>query len=289
MSAREPEFYFSNDPEFSSETSEALANGDALPAVFEWYQHVGLTIHFVASISDKSTSYILQNPIHWAILRGLLHRCSRLMLANTALTHQGVFGEIAKIIDRCIFETAIKARWLALTGSFSRYLESSLKPEATFKKRLLSDISRAGRETPKQTRMLASIERHRWLAGVNWEDVSNSKKLPPIDSMLDQLKIDPLIYIVGQQLGSHAVHAGWPSLLDDYLYVTVAGEFELRDHDVEPHSGQFLAAIIHVLDAAMDVLRCAFELSAAEQLCADIGRLRGNFIAFYLEQYPQSR
>lgn len=289
MTAREPEFYFSNDPELSRGAVEALTELDTMPAVFEWYQHVGLTVHFVACISDQSAAYRIADPSHWAVLRGMLHRCSRLMLANVALTHQGVFGDAAKIFDRCIFETAIKARWLCQSGEFVRYLGTSLKPEYEFKRRLVEDVERrGGTASPIQSRMLASIERHRWLAGVSWDEVVASKKLPPINAMLSTLNVDPMVYIVSQQLGSHAIHGSWSSLLDDYLYVDDAGGFELRDHDVEPHPAQFAAAIQHVLNAAIDVVLHAFAPPDSDELADDIRGMKSRFDSFYRQHHAEN-
>lgn len=282
MTLQTPQFYFSSDPILSDDARTALSEQDAIPAIFEWYQHVGLTAHHVANISEKSGSYSLDNPIRWAVLKGLLHRCSRLMLANVALTHEGLFGDAAKIIDRCIFETAIKARWLCHSEEFDRYLATSLKPEQQFKTRLNADIA-LNEEGPSaiQTRMLASIERHRRLSGVSWEDVATSKKLPPIDSMISALGMDPLIYIVSQQLGSHAIHGSWPSLLDDYLVVGNSEDFGLRDHDVEPHPAQFAAAIQRVLEATADVILYAFAPPDSSQLAGSIRALQSRFEAFY--------
>ena len=112
--------------------------------------------------------------------------------------------------------------------------------------------------------MLASIERHRWLAGLSWEDIHASKKLPPLNEMMRTLKIDPLAYIVGQQLGSHSVHGSWPSLLTDYLWIDDDGSFQLRDNEIEPSSAQFAAGAGHVLEAAATAVSYAFHDDGAQ-------------------------
>ena len=284
MTERSAEFYFESDPEFPPDVLEALSQNDVMPAIFEWYKHVGLTVHHVACLIDQSPAFRLAHSGHWAVLRGMLHRCCRLMLANVALTHKGVFGDAAKIFDRCIFETTIKVRWLCQSEEFQRYLASSLKPERDFKARLLQDIaSQNGTPTPIQDRMLASMERHRRLAGVEWEEVQAAKKLPPLDSMMASLGIDPLGYMVSQQIGSHAIHASWPSLLSDYLVVEDDDSFGLRDHDVEPHPAQFAAAILQVLEAAVAVVRYSFQPQDGDGLADDIAGLRDRFRDFYLQ------
>jgi hypothetical protein len=276
-----PDSYFFNDPELSEEATLALAQGDEMPALFEWYQDVGLTVHYVASISRESPGFRLKDGLAWTVLRALLHRCARLMLANVALTHEGLFGDAAKVLDRCIFEGATKARWLAKTGAFDRYLASSLKPELALKARLERDIIRQGAPaSPRQERMLGSVERHRALAGPSWEEVAASKKLPPLDAMISDLGDDPLSYLVGQQLGSHAVHGSWPSLLTDYLREE-DGTFELRDHDVAPHAAQYAGTIIHVLTAAIDVVVAALDASNAQVPASGLEAKRERFWMFY--------
>src|SRR6266480_119580 len=69
----------------------------------------------VAAHIQRSTLAFRHIPSqHYHVLVGLLNRCARLMLSNIALSHEGKFGETTAIIDRCIFETAVKLTWLCI-------------------------------------------------------------------------------------------------------------------------------------------------------------------------------
>jgi hypothetical protein len=270
-----------NDPQLSAESDNALKAGDFMPALFDWYCHIGLTAHLVANLHRASDGFKVHDPLEWAVLRGLLHRCSRLMLSNVALTHEGLFGETAKIIDRCIFETSVKLRWLCKTGKMDLYLRASLKPELAFRSRILHDIENQNSPpTPLQDRLLKSIERHRALAGVNWDQVKSSPVLPPLDQMIDAVGLDPLIYLIGQRIGSHPVHGSWSALLDDYIHVDGNGEFSLTDHEVEPRPPQYLGGGIHAIDGSIALVKHAFG-DTGDTVLEALKRKRANFIEFY--------
>ena len=113
-------------PVFSDEEMQKCREtGDFMPVLFEWYKFVGLICNQLAQLPRVSPDTREITPINFAILTGLLNRCSRLMLSNIALSHKGRFGETTAILDRCIFESCIIIRWLCYKGtdeSFKRYL-----------------------------------------------------------------------------------------------------------------------------------------------------------------------
>ena len=89
-------------PKFTDEEMLACREfGDFCPILFEWYKFVGALCNFFASIQQDSPAVKSIEPLHYAGLIGSLNRCSRLMLANVALSHEGLFGETTAIIDRC--------------------------------------------------------------------------------------------------------------------------------------------------------------------------------------------
>src|ERR1700761_2100786 len=100
-------------PTFSEEEMRTCREaGDYMPILFEWYRYVGLLCVFCISIRPDSPAYNSVPPQHYYVLIGLLNRCARLMLSNLALSHEGNFGETTVIVDRCIFESAVKIIWL---------------------------------------------------------------------------------------------------------------------------------------------------------------------------------
>jgi len=83
-------------------------SGDYCPILFEWYKFVGTLCNFFASIRPDSPAVRSIPPVHYAVMIGLLNRCSRLMLSNVTLSHEGLFGETTALLDRCIFESCVK-------------------------------------------------------------------------------------------------------------------------------------------------------------------------------------
>lgn len=115
-----------NPPKFSDEDMQRCRDtGDYKPVLFEWYKFVGSLCVVVANIRPDCPVYRAIPPQHYYVLAGLLNRCARLMLSNVALSHEGKFGETTAIVDRCIFETAVKIIWLSHNASQEEFTRSS--------------------------------------------------------------------------------------------------------------------------------------------------------------------
>lgn len=250
-------------PEITDEEIEKCReSGDFMPVLFEWYKFVGHLCTFVALIKSESPAVRYVPPIQYAVLTGLLNRCARLMLSNIALSHNGRFGETTALLDRCIFESSLKVQWLchkSTEDAFNRFLADGLKTEVE----LASEIRRniAARENSHalviEERMLKSIERHIGLAGLNENEITETKKLPNIAAMISDLGNQRLMYVVGQRLGSHHIHGTWPSLLMHYLEEE-NGSLLLRDHNCETHPNQFVMIPLLVLSAMASYIRFVF-------------------------------
>src|SRR5438876_144797 len=100
-------------PVFSNELVEQCQRDrDFRPILFEWYKYVGVLCSRVACLAPDSPTFRTIPPVHYAVLMGLLNRCSRLMVANIRLSCTRRYGETTRLLDRSISETAIKVRWL---------------------------------------------------------------------------------------------------------------------------------------------------------------------------------
>lgn len=236
-----------------------------MPMLFEWYKFVGQLCIFFALIRRESPAVRYLPPIQYSVLTGLLNRCSRLMLANIALSHNGRFGETTALLDRCIFESCVKVMWLCHKGTddaFRRYLADGLKTEVELAAEIKRNI--AGRTENRalviEQRMLKSIERHMALAGLSADEIVETKKLPDAASMLSDLGHMRLMYVVGQRIGSHHVHGTWPSLLMHYLEED-DGSLVLRDHDCDTHPNQFVMIPLLVLSAMAAYIGFMLQLS----------------------------
>jgi Family of unknown function (DUF5677) len=239
-------------------------SGDYCPIFFEWYKFVGALCNFFARISQDSPALRNIEPLHYSVLIGLLNRCARLMLSNVALSHNGLFGETTALIDRCIFESCVKAAWLCGSDSkemFTRFLADGLKTELALKDEIEANIAaREGNGVLEiEKRTLASISRHLRSSGLTDEEIATAKKLPDLAAMLDALGQDRLTYVVGQKLGSHHVHGTWPSLRLHYLEENDAGVLRPRDHECATHVNQYIMVPLVVLDAMRSFVTFIFQ------------------------------
>lgn len=241
-------------PVFSDEQiRRCRESGSFMPVMYEWYKYVcRLCIHF-ALISRESPAVRDLPAIQYSVITGLLNRCSRLMLANLALARNGRFGETTAVLDRCIFETCVKAMWLCHKGTedaFSRYLADGLRTEVELSAEIQENISKreGNLVLAVEDRMLKSIKRHIALAGLTEEEVIATKRFPNMADMMHDLGIERLWYVVGQRIGSHHIHGTWPSLLTHYLEEG-DGSLLLRDNDCSTHPNQFVAIALLVLSA----------------------------------------
>lgn len=228
------------------------AAGDYRPVMFEWYKYVGLMCNYYASIRPDSPALRTISSIHYAIFVGLLNRCARLMFTNVALSHEGHFGETTAILDRCIFESAIKILWLCTETDehrFTRFLADGLKTELEFKKRIEQNIlNRAGNPLKIENRMLSSIGNFISSSELSEEEIGSVEKLPNLSAMINKISSDRLLYIVGQKIGSHHVHGTWPSLRLHYLEER-DGTLGPRDHDCPTNVNQYVFIPLIVLKA----------------------------------------
>jgi len=258
---------FPNPPQISSQELELCRqSGDYCPILFEWYKYVGLVANFFASIRLDSPAIRPIPDRQYNVLIGLLNRCSRLMLSNVALSHEGLFGETTAIIDRCIFESAIKLQWLCKTRSdagFSRFIADGLKTELEFKDSIEKFIKeRNGESLHIEKRMLESIGRAIAESGFTEAQIRATPKLSNLADLIRDLGEHRIVYVVGQKIGSHHVHGTWPSLRMHYLVERDEGLLGPRDHDCQTHVNQYVFIPRIVLDAL---------IAFADYICCDAG------------------
>ena len=260
-------------PTFTEEEiQECKDNGDYTPILFEWYKFVASLVFVVAHIMRESPALrsIPDNQFH--VLTGLLNRVGRLMLSNVALSHKGKFGETTAIVDRCIFESALKVTWLCTDPSdekFVRYLADGLKTELEFRELIEGNIvARNGEEFPIEKRMLKSISNSIAASQISEDEIRDARKLPDIASMLETVGLDRITYVVSQRIGSHHVHGTWPSLLVHYLEKSKKQEnyFSPRGHDCTTHINQYMYIPLGVMRALLTYVQFIFAVdSDAEQ------------------------
>jgi hypothetical protein len=181
------------DPPLFADTDfdRAKTTGDAIPMLFEWYKWTGLVANQIASLEPTSPGYRRLPCVEVAVLRGLMNRASRLMIANLRLASFQKHAEAIRLLNRSICETAIMVQWLCHSGSgepFRRYLAKGLDAELRLKANINESIrDRGGQMLVIEKRMLAAIENPCDLAQLTEADVKSTKPLPDFASMLRTL------------------------------------------------------------------------------------------------------
>ena len=248
-------------PEFSAELiANCKLSNNYIPILFEWYKYVGLLCNLIGSISVIDSN---KSKIHLAILKGMLNRCSRLVMASLRLASNGLYGESVRIFTRLITESAVKIEWLVTRNSvtdFNKYLAGGLKAEVKLKELIELNISTRGAKAFEiEKRMLRSIDRYMKLSGLTFEEIKTIPDVPDLASMYRDLDISDNQYVSFHRLGSQSIHGTWSDLISNYLRVDDDGNFILRDHDVIPNQNEFAGSSLIILNALTAYVKYLFD------------------------------
>lgn len=215
-----------------------------MPILFEWYKYVATLCATLACVSRHSPAVREISPVHFAVLTGLLNRCSRLMLSNMRLSVTNKYGETTSLLDRCIVESAIILQWLCNDHNdlrFRRYVADGVKKDLILKDQIQRSIAaRGGPTLVIEKRMLSSIQKCIKSTGLAEHEIRETAPLPDLWSIFQDLGLSAKSYTAIQRMGSHEVHGTWTSLTHRYLRLDDHGEYHPRDHDVPPNENQFI-------------------------------------------------
>ncbi len=242
-----------NKPTFSAELwDECRKRKDFMPILFEWYKYVGTICNIIASTSRDSLAIRKIPALHYAILTGLLNRCSRLMLANMRLSVTKKYGETIMLLGRSIYESAVTVQWLCHKDSdecFRKYLADGIKADLKLKDHIKQNIAKqGGKALVIENRMLSSIQRCIESTGLSEEQIRKASVLPNLETMCRNCGLSEKFYIGTHRMGSHEVHGTWTSLWSHYLKRDEHGEYSLRDHDVRPSENHFMVIPLVMLE-----------------------------------------
>lgn len=220
--------------------------------LLEWCKHVGILATHLNLINPGSHATVKRPPIQYAVLRGLINRSCRILLAMLKIATENKQGEIVMLLSRCLFESCTKLRWLILRDNeemFLRYLADGLKAEFELREIISRNVQdRDGKSLVIEDRMLRSIQSTIAAAPYAEDELKDAKKLPDLASMCRELGYGDLGYVALQRLGSHAVHGTWPDLLFHYLEEK-DGSFTLQDNTVPPDQNSFVVSSLLLLAA----------------------------------------
>lgn len=250
------EDFLPDPPVFPDEMVERCRQGrDFRPMLFEWYKYVGTLCNVMACLSPDSPALSKIPSVHYAVLIGLLNRCSRLMVANVRLSCTRRYGETTRLLDRSIAESAVKIQWLCHKDDpecFRRFLADGLKEDLKLQQYIEENVRESGSGAVViEIQMLDSIRRCIDLSELSEQEICEAKPLQDFASMCRDLDLGDLFYTAIYRMGSHAVHGTWSDLVFNYLRYENGNGFYLRDHEVETQDVQYVIVIRLVL-AAID-------------------------------------
>ena len=268
---------------------------DFMPILFEWYKYVAGICCTFASISRDSPAIREISALNYAILTGMLNRCSRLMLSNMRLAVTKRYGETIMLLDRSIYESMVIIQWLCHESSderFRQYLADGVKSDLKLKDHIQQNIiERGGNALVIESRMLASINQCVESTGLSEEQIRKMKGLPDLFGMCQEVGLSKGFYIAAQRMGSHAVHGSWTSLNSHYLRKDEHGEYHVRDHDVPPNENQFMVIPTVLLDTLKKFIKYVVPNSSdrepTESILAnvmlEIGKLTSEIVSSDIE------
>ena len=283
------ELEFPNIPVFENDIVEKCRQTkNYKPIFFKLYKHVGIICNLFSCIVADTDAVRGINQKHFEVLVGLLNRCSRLMLANTVLSHEGKFGETTAIIDRCIVESAINVIWLCKKNdneSFERYLADGLKSDIELESKVLENIkARDGKVLVIEERMIKSIDRCVNLSGLQKDKILQIQRLPNMATRFNDIGFGSLAYTSIQRMGSHHVHGTWSSLLFHYLEEE-NGKLLPKDHPISTNVIQFINIPLVILDALENFINfIIIEEDIAEPYLYELNKVRKTFDVYRIEE-----
>jgi hypothetical protein len=224
---------------------------------FEWHKVVAEAALLFSFMQKDSSAVKRINDLKYLLLTALINRCSRLMMANLRTASEDRHDEAVSIVNRSIKESAIKVIWLCETQDkdrFSRVLADGLKGDLELKSHIQNNIKARGHKIAIEDRMLKSIQRSLKTARLSDSSIKKTRRLPSLQSLMLQIGMSDLSYVVIQRMGSHMVHGTWTALLAHNIEVE-DGVLKLNPDFNSPHPNGLVFSSLFVLEALLAFTR----------------------------------
>lgn len=247
---------FDERPHISEEIIDrCISRNDYKEYLYETLKFLGVFISKVSCIDPIKSEVPNISEIRRTVFIGIINRISRLILSYIHLSEDGLFGETASIIERCLFESCLRLRWLIQDETDERvkiFICDSLKKDVEFKEYIESNEKALGYRTSIGTKLCDQIQELLGSSFVEQNQIKKSPRMPSFDKMCKDLELDPIYYLLFQRQRSHSIHGSWTDLYLHYLRKDGNKGFVPRDHDVRIKAEQFLV-VIRVLIETMTV------------------------------------
>lgn len=261
-------------PVFTEEEISAVTETENAGHIFfEWLRYAAECAVTCSCVLHEPSTIRIRSEVQYFVFVGHLHRCAKLTTAYMELAQNRKYGEATMILDRCIFETAIRLVWILNDETDSRvrrYLADSVRTDIKLLSEINEKVQAAGGEVSViEARMLDSIHRTIGSTGMSEAEIKNTKKLPDLASMLLDLGRPRLTYVANQAMGSHSVHGTWTHLRLNYSNPHDKS-MALDPHDIDPHANNMATSAYWILNAVLSFLGKVTFGEPAESIRADI-------------------
>jgi len=218
---------------------------------FEWHKVVGEAALLFSFMKKESSAVKRIDDLKYLLLTALINRCSRLMMANLRTASEDRHDEAISIVNRSIKESAIKVIWLCENQDkdrFNRVLADGLKGDLELKSHIRNNIKARGHKIAIEDRMLKSIQRSVKTARLSDKSVKKTRRLPSLQSLMIEIGMSDLSYVVTQRMSSHMVHGTWTALLAHNIEFE-DGVLKLNPDFNSPHPNGLIFSSLFVLEA----------------------------------------
>ena len=222
------DFVFADIPVDSAEIREWQSEEQFLTLAVDLFKEVAKLGNILACIRppapDGSMGYWTRDQ---AILSGLLVRLTKLQIGFIVLVCQHR-QEVARLLFRSLFETAINLMYLAERGTpalFESYVRYSLRADKELLRRIDENVRERGHELPIEKRMRESIASMFERSGIAIADIDPKERDSWGGSIFQRAKETGHadLFLVAFALTSHEVHGNWGDLLVHHLEYSEEG------------------------------------------------------------------
>lgn len=208
----------------SPDVASELSADDVFDLALALLREAAMTISVAACMHDGPGDMRLNRE--QAICAAMLVRIAKLCNGLLIVVEAGGARDLAFILNRCIFETAIHARYLMRhlqdDALFERFVDSGLDVERELHDLIMENvIERRGERLPIEDRMLATMERLATDSGRRLDALPRARRWgPDLRQQIEDVTPSGVslgLYVGSQRMPSHATHGTWVDLLTNHL------------------------------------------------------------------------
>ena len=251
--------------------------------LFDLYKETGGLITVTSAASVRYPGDAVKLERNQAICAGLLVRVSKLMTSVVKLSSGIEHGETVQVLNRCIIESVVNARYLMLKDSdtiYGKFVKNGLRPERELYDFIQENIGlRGGERLVIEESMLKSILNKCESSGVTTDEINPKAGSwgGSFQDRVEALGFGERAYAVLQGISSHAIHGTWMDLLNNHLLRREDG-FEPNFDHLQTDGELLMPVAFLAAEAAKEYLDSYFGRSLAEPLYERLDNLQARLV-----------